>query len=168
MKKVLELASLVALGTMAWMTWTALYGPDPLPQRVPTHFDSAGNANGWGSPGGIVLLPLFGVLIYGVLSVAPIFRSAFNYPVKVTAENRERLQTLALQLISFLKFETLALFLWIEHSILQAMRQGHGNFIAGLMPIFLGVVLGTLGVYIVAMIVAGKPSAKHSGPLHDD
>jgi uncharacterized membrane protein len=157
-KKILEAVSLVILGAMAWMTWSALHGSDPLPESVATHFDSAGNANAWGSPGGIVLLPLFGVLIYGVFSAAPIFRSAFSYPVKVTEDNRERLEALALQLISFLKVEALAVFLWIEHSVLQAMRQGSCDFHAGLMPIILGVVLGTVGIHIAAMIVVGTRS----------
>lgn len=154
MKKILEAVSLMILAAMAWMTWSALYGSNPLPDRVATHFDGTGNANAWGSPAGIVVLPIFGVVIYCIFSAAPIFRSSFNYPVKVTPENRERLEALALQLLSFIKVEALALILWIEHSILQAMRQGKGNFPPGLMPIFLGVVLGTVGTHIAAMIAA--------------
>jgi uncharacterized membrane protein len=162
-RKTLELASLILLAAMAWIAWSALRGPDPLPERVATHFDAAGNANAWGSPAGIVVLPILGVVIYCIFSAAPIFRSSFNYPVKVTPENRQRLEALALRLLSFIKVEALALFLWIEHSIIDAMRQGKGNFPPGLMPIFLAVVLGTVAIHIVATIVAGKTPEGCSG-----
>ena len=165
MKKLSEAASLILLAVMAWMAWSALHGPNPLSERVATHFDAAGNANAWGSPGGIVVLPVFGFVIYGISSIVPIFRSFFNYPVKVTPENRERLEALALRLLSLIKVEALALFLWIERTILQAMRQGNGNFRPGLMPIFLTVVLGTVGIHIAAMIVVGRPPANPSVPL---
>lgn len=142
---------------MAWMAWSALHGPNSLPERVPTHFDSAGEANAWGSPNGIMFLPFLGVLIYSGLSLVSRFSSVFNYPVKVTPQNQERLQELTLQMVSYLKAEAIALFLLIEHQVLQAMRQGAGNFHAGFMPAFLVLILGTVGAHVAAMIRAGRP-----------
>jgi len=50
MRKLLEAVSVAGLVALYWFTWSALYGPNRLPDRVPTHFDAAGNPNAWGSP----------------------------------------------------------------------------------------------------------------------
>lgn len=68
MRKLAEALAVAAFAVLAWLTWAALYGPNRLPDSVPTHFDAAGNANGWGSPSGMVswikaeLVCLFAVL----------------------------------------------------------------------------------------------------------
>ncbi len=80
MRKVLEAIGLLALAVMGWSTWNALYGPSPLPERVATHFDAAGNANAWGSPGGLVFFAAFAFALYLVLSLVSRFPGAFNYP----------------------------------------------------------------------------------------
>jgi uncharacterized membrane protein len=163
-KKLSEAVSLVLLAVMGWMAWSALHGPNPLPERVPTHFDAAGNANAWGSPRGILILPLLGVLTYAGLSLVSRFPSAFNFPVTVTPQNRERLQALALQMVSMVKAEALGLFLWIEHLVLQAMRQGSsGNFHPGFMPVYLVLVLGTVGIHLAAMIRTSRSQQNPSG-----
>jgi hypothetical protein len=164
-KKLSEAASLILLAVMAWMAWSALHGPNPLSERVATHFDAAGDANAWGSPSGILFLPFLGLLIYSGLSLASRFPSAFNYPVKVTPQNRERLQALALQMVSYIKAETIVLLLWIEHLVLQAMRQGGGNFHPGFMPVFLVLILGTVGIHLAAMIRASRSQQNPSGTL---
>ncbi len=105
MRRTLEVVSLAGLAVLFWITWRAFYGPDPLPARIPTHFDIAGNPNGWGSPSSLLLLPAVALAIYLGMTVVSKFPSAFNYPVRVTPENRPRLQALTLQMIAWLKTE---------------------------------------------------------------
>ena len=64
MRKTLEAVGLGALAVLFWDTYRALYGPDPLPDRIPTHFDIAGQPNGWAR------LPRFGCsLLWLFLSI---------------------------------------------------------------------------------------------------
>jgi uncharacterized membrane protein len=154
MRKVLEAISLLALGVMGWSTWNALYGANPLPERVPTHFDAAGRPNAWGSPSGLIFFAAFAFVLYLIFSLVSRFPGAFNYPVRVTAENSDRLQALALDMIAWIKLEVICLFTAIQWMIIDAMRAGQGRFFVALGPVMLVVVLGTVGCYIVAMVRA--------------
>jgi len=81
MRKSLEAVALAALAFQAWITYRAFFGPDPLPAKIPTHFDAAGNPNAWGSPATLLFLPAIAVFIYLLFTVVTRFPSAFNYSV---------------------------------------------------------------------------------------
>lgn len=157
MKRILETICILLLVALGWITWSALWGPDRLPERVATHFDAAGNANAWGSPIGLALLPALALVIYLGMTLVERFPQTFNYPVRVTAENRARLEALTLEMIGWIKAEMLLLFTAIDGLIVNAMHSGQGRFPAQLMPCFLALILGTTGWYIAAMIRARKP-----------
>jgi uncharacterized membrane protein len=158
MRKTLEATSLGALAVLAWITCRALYGPDSLPDRIPTHFDFAGRPNGWGSPSGLLLLPAVAVALYLGMTVVARFPSTFNYPVRVTTENRSRLEALALGLIVWLKTELVCLFTGIQWTTVQAARHpGEGlSVLLAMVPVYILVVLGTIAWHFVAMIRAGR------------
>ncbi|MGA3370643.1 MAG: DUF1648 domain-containing protein [Terracidiphilus sp.] len=157
MRKQLEAITLAALATMAWITWQALHGPNPLPERIPTHFDAAGNPNGWGPASTLLFLPAVAVGIYLLITLVSRFPAAFNYPVQVTEENRARLQALTLQMLACLKLELACLFAWIQWFIIQSVRQGHGHLSPAFMVLFLVAVFGTVGWHIVAIFRAARP-----------
>jgi uncharacterized membrane protein len=159
MRKTLETVALAGLAVMYWIAYSAVYGPNPLPNRVPTHFGITGQPNAWGSPSGMFLLPAIGTAVYLILSVVALFPSTFNYPARVTPQNRPRLEALVRQLLAWIKVDMVCLFAWIQWSILEGMRQGYMNPPRLLMPIFLVVVLGTTIGYVVAMILAGRPGS---------
>jgi hypothetical protein len=137
MRKSLEAISLIALAVLIWITWQALNGSSPLPDRIPTHFDAAGNPNGWGSPSPLWLLPVVAVALYLLITILTQFPKAFNYPVRLTAENRARLAALTLQMIAWLKVELVCLFAGIQWSIIDSIRQGEGKLSPALVPVFL-------------------------------
>jgi uncharacterized membrane protein len=156
MRKNLEAISLGALVLLLWITWRALYGPARLPDRIPTHFDFAGHANGWGSPGMLWLFPVVAVGIYLLITVIVRFPDTFNYPVPVTDENRPRLEALALNMTSWIKAEILCLFAWIQWMIVTAARQGHNSLSPVLIVVFTAVILATAGWHSLAMRRAAK------------
>ncbi len=157
MRKSLEAIGLGALALLAWITWSALNGPQRLPDRIPTHFDVAGNPNGWGSPAMLLLLPVVAVALYLTMTVVARFPSSFNYPVRVTPENRLRLQDLTLSMIAWLKTELACLFVCLQWFMIQAARSGEGRLSPLMMPGFLVVVFGTLGWYMVAAVRTARP-----------
>ena len=105
MRKILELAGILALGLLVYLTWAALNGPNRLPDRVPTHFDAAGNANAWGSPNGLIIMPVIAAGVYLLMTIVARFPAAFNYPVRVTPVNLPRLQSITLDMIAWIKVE---------------------------------------------------------------
>jgi len=64
MRKTIEALGLMVLGFLFWMTYTARYGPERLPDRIPTHFDISGQPNAWGPPSILWLLPVIGAGLY--------------------------------------------------------------------------------------------------------
>ncbi len=156
MRKSLEAISLGALAVMVWITWQALHGAEQLPARIAIHFDAAGNPNGWGEHSMLPLLPAVAVALYLLMTTAARFPSAFNYPVRVTAENRPCLQALALDMIAWIKMEMVCLFAWIQWSTIEVARRGHGGLSPALLPVSLVAVFGTIGWFIAAMRRAAR------------
>jgi uncharacterized membrane protein len=159
MRKNLEATGLAALALLVWITYSALYGSNPLPGRIPTHFDLAGNPNGWGSPTTLLLLPAVAATMYLAMTILVRFPSAFSYPVTVTAENRPRLQKLTISMVAWLKVELVCLFAWIQWSIVAAARHGHSGLSLALIPVSILVILGTVVWFIVALLRAGQAAA---------
>jgi len=158
MRKSLDAIALIALALLTWITYRALYGPEPLPQRIPIHFDFAGNPNGWGSPSMLLLFPVVALAVYLLITVVAFLPAAFNYPVPVTAENRPRLQALALDMITWLKTELICLFTWIQWTIVEAARHGRNGLSPAHMPVALVAIFGTILWYFVAMRRAARPA----------
>lgn len=160
MRKILEAVGLGALTVLVWITYEALAGPTRLPERIPTHFDAAGNANGWGSPATLLLLPIVAVGIYLLISVVSMFPASFNYPVRVTAENWARLQEVTLDMVTWLKAELACLFAGIQWAILHAVQSGDGRLPVLLVPGFLVIIFGTALWHIFALFRMARPGGE--------
>jgi len=156
MRRILEYVSLPGLALLFYLTWRAFHGPNPLPDRIPTHFDLSGNPDGWGSPSVLLVLPVIALVLYLVITLVARFPSVFNYPVRVTEENRARLEELALTMIAWLKVELVCLFTGLQWVIIAAVRNGRGRLSPSLGPVVLVVIFGTVGWYIVAMFRAAR------------
>jgi uncharacterized membrane protein len=155
MRRSLEAIALAAFAIMIWITWSAVYGPDRLHGPIPTHFNVSGNPDHWGDPGSLLLLPAVTLALYLAISLVAAFPAAFSYPVRVTAENRPRLQALALKMVACLKVELVCLFTWIQWAIIETVRQGRGSLPAALVPVGIGTVFATILGFIVAIVRAG-------------
>ena len=159
MRKVLEAICLGILATLVGVTWSALHGPAALPERIPTHFDASGQANAWGSPGSLWLLPGVAVGLYLLITLVSLFPSAFNFPVRSAAVNRARLVALTLQMLAWVKAELASLFLYIQWSILQSVRQGNAALNPWFMPVFMVVVFATMILHGVLVFRAARGTA---------
>jgi len=149
--------SLAGLTLIFWMTWEAFNGPVPLPERVPTHFDASGNANTWGPPGTLWFLPVIAVALYLIITVISLLPTGFRSAViRVTAENRARLESLTHQMVAWIKLELVCLFAWIQWSILQSVREGSGGISPLVAPVFVVVVFATLGVHAAGIFRAAR------------
>jgi Protein of unknown function (DUF1648) len=93
----------VVIGSVS-LSWTHL------PARVPTHFGLSGPPNGFGPKSSLWILPVVATVCYIGLTLVNRFPRAFNYPVKLTDENRARLEPLGVALVGWLKADVLWVF----------------------------------------------------------
>lgn len=151
MRKLLEFFGLAGLAALVWVTYAALYGPSRLPDRVPTHFDASGKANGSGSPHAMIFMPLIAGAIYLLMSLASRFPAAFHYPVRSTPQILPRLQTITLNLLAWLKVELAWLFAILQWVFVRAARSGDGHLFPVVVPGILFVLLATVGWHIFTL-----------------
>lgn len=104
----------------------------------------------------LILLPVVAAVIYLTLTVVARFPVTSNYSVRVTKENRLRLQNVTLDMLAWLKAELLCLFAVLQWWIMQAARTGQGRLPSLLMPGFLVIIFATAGWQIVAAFRAAR------------
>jgi uncharacterized membrane protein len=158
MRRNLEIVGLAAMAAMLFIALRALFGPSQLPQLIPTHFGLDGQPDAWGSRWSLLSLPVVAVALYSLMTVVARRPSAFNFPVRVTPANRARLESLALDMIAWLKAELICVFAWIERVIVVAARNAQGSVSPLFMPIALAAIFGTVIWYFVAMRRAARPA----------
>lgn len=156
MRRTLEIAAFLLLLFLWVVTALAILGSNPLPARIPTHFDMAGKADGWGTPAMLWMQPAMGTVIYLLMTLVARFSSAFNFPMPVPSGARRRLEIIALQMILWLKFEVIGLFAWIQFWSIRIVRQGQGRLSPVTVPLLLVAVFGTVAWHIAAMRRAAR------------
>lgn len=90
-----------------------------LPETIPTHFNGAGEADGFGSKVSIFGLPVIATLLFIGLTVLNRYPHIFNYPSPVTQDNALRLYTLATRMLRYLKLVLVLVFGGIEFMTIQ-------------------------------------------------
>lgn len=151
MRKLLHILTLAALAFLVWTTYAALYGPDRLTGRIPTHFGTDGQPNASGEPKMLLLLPCVALFLYLMMTLVGRFPNAFNYPVRVTAQNRPRLQNIAENMIAWLTLETVSLFAALQYFIVQAIRTQHNALPPAFMILAIVVIFFTIAIHIAAL-----------------
>jgi uncharacterized membrane protein len=98
-----------------------------LPDSIPTHFNAAGEADGFGRKVSIVGLPLIATLLYIGLTLLNRYPHIFNFPTPITQDNALRQYTNATRMIRYLKLILVLVFAGISfQTIQQANGTGEG------------------------------------------
>ena len=74
-----------------------------IPETVATHFNAAGAADAYGSRKSLLMEPVLMVIFFLVLSLVEHFPSAWNMPVRLTSENRDRQLLIAALMLGIMK-----------------------------------------------------------------
>jgi uncharacterized membrane protein len=109
---------------LGWLILLALWGLtishySSLPDTIPTHFNGAGEADGFGSKASIIGLPVIETLLFFGLTVLNRYPHIFNYPTAITEDNALRLYTLATRMLRYLKLVLVLVFGGIEFMTIQ-------------------------------------------------
>jgi uncharacterized membrane protein len=120
-----------------------------LPEQIPTHFNAAGEADGFGSRQGIFALPAVATIIYIGMTLINRFPHLYNYPMQVTVENAARLYASATRLIRVLKLSVVIIFgsiVFLTYRSALTEAKGLGSWF---LPLVLAVTLLPTLVFIV-------------------
>ncbi len=156
MRKLLDLAAFLLLVFTSCLTAWEVFGPHPLPAKIPTHFNAAGQADGWGTPGMLWLLPIIAGIIFALMTAVARYPGAFHFPGRTHPAARMQMEAMALSMIGWLKAEVMGLFAWVQGQTLRLARSGEGTLPFLFLPAVLVVVFGTIAWHVAAMRRLGR------------
>jgi hypothetical protein len=142
----LEIVSAVGVAYVVALTLLAM---PHLPDRIVTHFDLFGKADGWGSKDTVWILPGMAVLLYLALTIVARFPHTFNYAVPITPVNAKRQYTLAVGMMRWLKTELVCLVAWGAWGMIQ-VAEGQAN---GISVWYLPVVLAAISATTIVVLI---------------
>ena len=133
------LCLIILVSTMLFLivTWSKI------PDKVPMHYDFAGNIDRWGSKLEILILSVIIWMVYAFITIIEKFPEVWNTGVKVTEENKERVYSTLLHLISTIKFIMVGVFAYLTVQTALALELS-----AWFTPIFILAILGNLLYWI--------------------
>jgi uncharacterized membrane protein len=120
-----------------------------LPDIIPTHYNGAGVADGFGDKWMILTLPLVATILFVGLTILNKFPHVFNYPTEITEDNALRQYTIATRLIRYLKVIIIVIFGLIAF---QTIRHANGQ-IEGLGIWFLPLTMGLIFIPIIYFLI---------------
>ena len=90
-----------------------------LPDKIPSHFDGAGLADGFGHKSGLVMLLFLSWMMFGMLTVVSFFPDAWNVPNR----NPRTLAAVA-DMLAAMKLVTTLMFCWLILCSVQGWNLG--------------------------------------------
>ena len=146
--------------TQRQLTWLALVAPalpfllialewSAVPERVPMHFNGAGEVDGWGSRYSIFLLPsiLGGTTLFMLLVAYKTPVSQMNIPFPVTEQNAAAHYTLARTLLLVMAAAIAFTGAYLSWETLQVTLGGRAGLSDLTLPLILGATLLPIGWY---------------------
>ena len=81
-----------------------------IPDQIPTHYNFAGEADGYGGKGSLIFMMVLAWFVFILITVLMRFPNTWNMPVKVTAENKARLYSITKAMLEVIKMLVSLLF----------------------------------------------------------
>lgn len=114
-----------------------------LPEKIPIHYNLAGEADGWGGRGHLLVMPLIGLVTDAVIAIAGRLPQSWNIGVRVNAFNRARVYRVVRDLMADVRLACALLFAGLSLLLGALSRR----------PPSLGVTLGVTMVLLLAPIL---------------
>ncbi len=134
-------------------------GLPKLPARIPTHFNSAGRADGWGSPGSLWIIFVAQALTCAVFLLVPYLGQKYPNSVHLglrrltdfPVSQRVAILTMMNEMVGYLSVVMNLLFVLMLHEIIQAAQQSVPHF-----QMLWLLVLGAGGTFAILWYYLGK------------
>lgn len=122
-----------------------------LPDRVPGHFNGAGEVDRWGSKMELIILPLVGGGLWLLFTVLEKYPHVYNY-INLREDNLEAQYRNGRLMLNVLKNEIVLFFSLLTYSMIQ-IAQGKAEGLGGaFLPVFLGLILVSVFVFMFRMV----------------
>ncbi|MQR95848.1 DUF1648 domain-containing protein [Fictibacillus phosphorivorans] len=122
-----------------------------IPDTVPTHFNAAGDPDGWGSKSNLWILIVIGVVTWLLLTVLEKYPHIYNY-FNLTEENVERQYKNARMMINVMKNEILLFFVYMTWACSKVAKGVSEGLSVWVLPIFIVGITSTIAFFIVRSI----------------
>jgi len=150
-KTVRELVALAGLVFAIAVVWDFY---SRLPERIATHFNAEGMANGFGARSTLWMLVGIAVLLYATLSAVEGVRAVVNLKRPLAPEREKIALEESMAMVGWIKAEVCWMFAYI---CLAMVRNGMGLQVGlgwWFLPVTLVVVFGTCAVYMGRILAA--------------
>ncbi len=142
-EKIIEAVCLVC---MIGITIYLILAWAELPDKIPMHYDWAGNIDRWGNRGELIIMPIMLWAMYGFLTLVERMPRLWNTGVTVTAENQFRVyRTLKYML------KTLKLIVILDFSYLTIQPLTGKNMPRWFLPVVLVLVFGDIIFWLIRL-----------------
>lgn len=149
----MEIAGWFLLAAALFIT---IYFYPKLPDIVPSHFNAAGEADGWSGKGTIWISPAIAFVLFMGIRILTNYPHHLNYISPITEENAEYQYRLATRLLRSINLVIAGLFFYIQWSIVNTALgkwEGSGKWF---LPMFI-MLIGSITIFYIV-----KSSAKRT------
>ncbi len=144
--KAVELAGWLVLAGI-WLLVLISY--PQLPERIPTHFNMAGKADGFGKKSTIMLLPVIATVLFAGMTIVNRFPHTFNFGVPVTRENARFQYTNATRMMRYMKLGVVILFGFLVFETIGHTTGKNDGLGSWFLPVMLLVQFVPMGYFLV-------------------
>ena len=104
LETIVSLLCLIGVVVYLILAWNTI------PDKIPAHYNAAGEVNRWGNKSELIVLPIISWLMFGLITLIERFPSIWNTGVRITLENRDAVYRLLKNLIAVIKIFVLLMF----------------------------------------------------------
>ncbi len=118
-----------------------------LPEQIPTHYNFAGEVDGYGGKGSLIIMMVLSWIVFFTLTISIRFPEKWNMPVEVTEENRARLFAITRAMMEAVKFFVTLLFVVLFVSMAAEATVSHWGIIVLTAAVLMTVIVGIAMMY---------------------
>ena len=118
-----------------------------IPDQIPTHYNFAGEADGYGGKGSLIFMMVLAWFMFILITILMRFPNTWNMPVKVTAENKSRLYSITRAMLEVVKMLTSLLFAVMLINAAIATPMPRFILIALIAAMLLSIIMGIFMMY---------------------
>lgn len=132
------------------VSWVlVIYHYSALPEKIPIHYNAAGEVDHLGSRATIVTLPLIATILFFGMTLLTRYPHVFNYPVNITPSNAGRHYKNSTRLLRYLKTVLPLIFLVILLQTIRIAGREATQLNVWFLPVLVLLILGPLIIYLV-------------------
>lgn len=139
-KNLLSFLSVTGLFLTIFLNWNTF------PDKIPGHYNAAGEIDRWGNKWELLILPICLLFIYALISMLSRYPQIWNTGVTVTDHNREQVYSVLYSMIVTIKLIMAATFAYLSLCQISFI-----DLSAWLLPIELIILFAVLAFYIMKL-----------------